>query len=68
MAKKEKVYGTHLKVSTKRAGHKIGGTVGIFVFLLVLALFMAAAIIFCSGHVAENRAGTVRVPAETVCH
>lgn len=41
MAKKEKVYGTHLKVSTKRAGHKIGGTVGIFVFLLVLALFMA---------------------------
>ena len=36
MAKKEKVYGTHLKVSTKRAGHKIGGTVGIFVFLLVL--------------------------------
>ena len=41
MAKKEKVYGTHLKVSAKRAGHKIGGTVGIFVFLLVLALFMA---------------------------
>ena len=41
MAKKEKVYGTHLKVSTKRAGHRIGGTVGIFVFLLVLALFMA---------------------------
>lgn len=41
MAKKEKVYGTHLKVSTKRAGHKIGGTVGIFAFLLVLALFMA---------------------------
>ena len=41
MAKKEKVYGTHLKVSSKRAGHKIGGTVGIFIFLLVLAVFMA---------------------------
>ena len=41
MAKKEKVYGTRLKVSSKRAGHKIGGTVGIFIFLLVLAVFMA---------------------------
>ncbi len=40
MAKKEKVYGKHLKVSTKRAGHKIRGTVGIFIFLLLLGLFM----------------------------
>ena len=38
MAKKEKVYGTHLKVSTKRAGHKTGGTFAIFVTLLALAL------------------------------
>ncbi|MCD7958964.1 MAG: carbohydrate ABC transporter permease [Ruminococcus sp.] len=41
IAKKEKVYGTHLKVSTKHAGHKVGGTIGIFIFLLILALFMA---------------------------
>lgn len=40
MAKKEKVYGTHLKVSSHRAGQKIRGTVGIFVFLLLLGLFM----------------------------
>ena len=40
MAKKEKVYGTRLKVSSKRAGHKIGGTVGIFIFL-ALPLYLA---------------------------
>ncbi len=40
MATKEKVYGKHLKVSTKRAGYKIRGTVGIFIFLVLLGLFM----------------------------
>ncbi len=38
--KKEAEYGTHLKVSSKRAGSKKGGTIGIFIFLLILAIFM----------------------------
>ncbi len=40
MAKKEKEYGTHLKVSSKRAGQKRGGTIGIFIILLILGIFM----------------------------